>query len=73
LILAKDGAIAQMSPVQVLTSVYLAGSLFPCVVTLLAIAREMRGKFVVQLVAKQVLAAVLFSVILAHGGAWLLR
>jgi ferrous iron transport protein B len=73
LLLARSPELASMTQVQVLTAVYLAGSLLPCAVTLLAIAREMRGRFVVRLVLRQVLAAVVFSAIMAHVGAWLLR
>jgi Fe2+ transport system protein B len=63
--------IAPMSPSQILTGVYLAGVLLPCLVTALTITREMSWGFVCMLLARQALAAVAFAVLLGWGG-WLL-
>lgn len=57
------------SSVQVLTIVYLAGVLLPCLVTLLTVVREMSFSYAWRMVARQVAAAVLFSLLLAWGGA----
>lgn len=59
------------SPVQVLTAVYLAGVLLPCMVTLLTVVREMSAGFAWRMVGRQVLAAVAFSLLIAWGGALL--
>lgn len=61
-----------VSSVQVLTIVYLAGVLLPCMVTLLTVVREMSFSFAWRMVARQVAAAVLFSLLVAWGGAWLM-
>jgi len=60
--------VALDGPVQVLTAVYLAGVLLPCLVTLLTIAREMKWRFAFKLCARQVAWAVAFSLIIAWGG-----
>jgi ferrous iron transport protein B len=57
-----------MTSVQLLTGVYLAGVLLPCLVTALTIAREKSWRFTSRLLAKQAVAAVLFSLALAWGG-----
>ena len=57
-----------LEPAQVLTVVYLAGVLLPCMVTLLTVIREVSAKFALRLVSKQALAAVVFSLIIAWGG-----
>ena len=56
------------SQVQVLTVVYLAGVLLPCLVTLFTIMREISVRFALKLVARQMAAAVLFSLVLAWTG-----
>ncbi len=60
------------SSVQVLTAVYLAGVLLPCLVTVLTVAREMRLKFALKMVARQVLFVAFFSLCIAWGGALLI-
>ena len=57
------------TPVQVLTAVYLAGVLLPCLVTLLTIAREFSLTDAAKLCLRQVTAAAAFSLLLAWGGA----
>lgn len=59
------------TPAQVLTAVYLAGVLLPCLVTLFAIAREMRWRFALKLCARQMVWAAGFSLLIAWGGALL--
>ncbi len=57
------------SPVQVLTAVYLAGVLLPCLVTVFTVVREMHPKFALKMVGRQMLFAVTFSLSIAWGGA----
>ena len=71
LLLAEPGVAASLSAVQLLTAVYLAGVLLPCLVTCLAIAREQGRAFALRLVGRQAVAATAFSALLAWGGAWL--
>lgn len=61
--------VAITTPVQVLTAVYLAGVLLPCLVTLWTIAREFTPGYAAKLCARQVAAAAVFSLVLAWGGA----
>ncbi len=61
--------VALESPSQVLTAVYLAGVLLPCLVTLLTIGREMGGRFAGRLALRQAAWAVSFSIAIAWGGA----
>lgn len=60
--------LAQVTPVQLLTGVYLAGVLLPCLVTALTIAREQSLHFALRLVIQQATAAILFALLLAWGG-----
>lgn len=55
-------------PLQVLTAVYLAGVLLPCLVTVLTVAREMRPGFAVKMIGRQASFAALFSLLIAWGG-----
>ena len=71
LLLAEPGVAASLSAVQLLTAVYLAGVLLPCLVTCLTIAREQGRAFALRLVGRQAAAAAAFSALLAWGGAWL--
>ena len=57
------------SAVQVLTIVYLAGVLLPCLVTLLTVAREMRWKFAFRMLGRQVAFAAGFALCIAWIGA----
>ena len=71
LLLAEQSSAASLTSVQILTGVYLAGVLLPCLVTVLTIAREQSWKFAGKLVARQLSAAVIFSALLAWVGYWL--
>jgi Fe2+ transport system protein B len=68
LILAEPGLANALSPLQLLTSVYIAGVLLPCLVTLLTIIREQNWKFAAKMIGKQATAAVIFTLILAWAG-----
>lgn len=61
--------VALETPVQVLTAVYLAGVLLPCLVTVLAVAREMRPRFALKMVGRQAMFAALFALGIAWVGA----
>lgn len=61
--------VALSTPAQVLTAVYLAGILLPCLVTVFTIIREMRWKFAARLCARQMAWAAGFALIIAWGGA----
>jgi len=65
---AEHGLAFPMTTVQVLTGVYLAGVLFPCLVTALTIARETNWRSTGMLLLRQALFAIGFTLILAWGG-----
>jgi ferrous iron transport protein B len=69
LLFAKYDQIAALTDIQLLTAVYLAGELLPCLVTVLTIYREKSRRFVASLLLKQAIAAIVFSLVLAWGGA----
>ncbi len=71
LLLAEPGVATSLSAVQLLTAVYLAGVLLPCLVTCLTIAREQGRAFALRLMGRQAMAAAGFSALLAWGGAWI--
>lgn len=71
-LLAGDAAEGGLTASQAVTAVYLAGVLLPCLVTAMAIARETGRLRAFKLLARQFVFAVLFSVILAWGGRWVL-
>ncbi|MBE9062609.1 nucleoside recognition domain-containing protein [cf. Phormidesmis sp. LEGE 11477] len=71
LLFAEPDTLAVLTPLQVLTGVYLAGVLLPCLVTALTIAREQSVRFAVGLMVRQAIAAITFSMLLAWGGHWL--
>ncbi|MEO0868241.1 MAG: nucleoside recognition domain-containing protein, partial [Cyanobacteria bacterium J06642_11] len=71
LLFAEPDALVLLTPLQVLTGVYLAGILLPCLFTALTIAREQSVRFAVGLIARQAIAASVFSMLLAWGGRWL--
>lgn len=73
LLLAEESSVASLTSVQILTGVYLAGVLLPCLVTVLTIAREQSWKFAGKLVLRQLAAAMTFAAILAWGGHWLIE
>jgi Fe2+ transport system protein B len=65
LLFAEPDLVEALTPLQVLTGVYLAGVLLPCLVTMLTIAREQSKHFVLKLIGRQALAATVFTVLLA--------
>lgn len=68
LLFAEDDLLATLTPPQLLSGVYLAGVLLPCLVTVLTIAREQSPRFALFLMSRQAFAAIAFSVVLAWGG-----
>jgi len=73
LLFAQPETLKALSGVQILTGVYLAGVLLPCLVTALTIAREQSSRFVLLLMLRQAVAACVFAAVLAWGGALLWR
>lgn len=65
--------VALETPAQVLTAVYLAGVLLPCLVTLFTIGREMRWNFAAKLAGRQMAWAAGFSLAIAWIGALICR
>jgi Fe2+ transport system protein B len=65
---AENGLAFPMTTVQVLTGVYLAGVLFPCLVTALTNDRETSWKSTGLLLLRQALFAIGFTLFLAWGG-----
>ena len=57
------------SPVQVLTAVYLAGVLLPCLVTALTVAKEIKPSFALKMMGRQACFAAFFSLCIAWTGA----
>ncbi len=68
LLFAEPETLAMLTPLQILTGVYLAGVLLPCLVTMLTIMREQSPRFALLLLSRQAIAAVVFSWLLAWGG-----
>lgn len=69
---ASDGLAMPMNIAQTLTAVYLAGVLLPCLVTALTIARETSWRRAASILLRQAGFAILFTLILAWGGWWLI-
>lgn len=72
LLLQSDGlsaTLSAMTPVQVLTAVYLAGVLLPCLVTAIAVAKELSPKYASRMLLRQAAAAAGFSLLIGWGGA----
>jgi len=65
LLFVEPETLAMLTPLQVLTGVYLAGVLLPCFVTLLTIVREQSLRFALLLLSRQAIAAIAFSLLLA--------
>ncbi|MDQ3802435.1 MAG: 50S ribosome-binding GTPase [Acidobacteriota bacterium] len=65
LLFVSQDNFAAMTPGQILTGVYLAGVLLPCLVTCLTIMREESVGFIFKLLHRQVIAACCFTLILA--------
>jgi len=68
LLLADSNILAGLSASQLLTALFLAGVLTPCLVTLVSIAREVSVAFAGKLLARQATAAVVASTALAWAG-----
>ena len=66
LLLAEPSLINSLSAIQIMTAVYLAGTLLPCVVTFMTIIREMSWMFVLKMIGKQIIAVTAFTLLLAH-------
>jgi len=66
LLLAEPNLVSSLSAIQILTGVYLAGTLLPCIVTFLTVIREMSWIFAIKMVGKQIIAVVAFTLVLAH-------
>ena len=60
--------VASLGALQLLTAVYLAGVLLPCLVTTLTIGRELTARFALRLLARQAAFACVFALCLAWGG-----
>jgi len=71
LLLAEPSIATSLSAIQLLTAVYLAGVLLPCLITCLTVMREHSRQFAFQLMGQQAVAAIGFSCLLAWSGAWL--
>ncbi|KAF7771140.1 ferrous iron transport protein B [Pseudoalteromonas citrea] len=56
-----------MSDVQLLSAVYLAGVMLPCIVSLLTIVREMRWHFAAKMALRQMTCAIGFTAIISWG------
>jgi len=69
LLFTEPNVVGALTPSQILTAVYLAGVILPCLVTLLTIVREVSWGFALKLLSQQVVAAVSFSLLLAWGSA----
>ncbi|NET60599.1 MAG: ferrous iron transporter B [Symploca sp. SIO2E6] len=69
LLFTEPNVVGVLTPSQILTAVYLAGVILPCLVTLLTIVREVSWRFALKLLSQQVVAGVGFSLLLAWGSA----
>ena len=70
-LLAEQGTARELTNGQLLTAVYLAGTLVPCLVTLLTISKEKGKSFAGTLLLKQAAASVAFAAIIGWGTATL--
>jgi Fe2+ transport system protein B len=68
LLTTSTGLVAPLTAMQVLTAVYLAGVLLPCLVTALQIARELGLRHAVRLIARQAAFAAAFAALLGWSG-----
>lgn len=71
LLFAETDGLAGLTDVPLLSGVYLAGVLMPCLVTVLTIGREQSWVFVVRLLGRQMLMATMFAGLLACVGWWI--
>ena len=68
LLLGNPDVATSLGALQLLTAVYLAGVLLPCLVTTLTIGRELSARFALRLLARQAAFACAFALVLAWGG-----
>lgn len=68
LLFAEPGLLPQLSPLQLLTGLYLGSVLTPCLVTAMTIARERSSRFALLLLVRQAAAAVIFTIVLVLAG-----
>ena len=68
LLLGEGSLAASLTGLQLLSAVYLAGVLLPCLVTSRTVARELSAAFALRLVARQAAFACGFTLLLAWGG-----
>ncbi|WP_323174442.1 nucleoside recognition domain-containing protein [Natrialba sp. PRR66] len=71
LLLQSDGlseTLSALTPVQVLTAVYLAGVLLPCLVTTITVAKELSPRYAGRMMLRQAAAAIGFSLLIGWGG-----
>ena len=68
LIFGEGDLATHLSALQLLTAVYLAGVLLPCLVTSLTIARELSPRQALRIIGRQAAFATLFTLALAWGG-----
>lgn len=66
LLLAEPSLVSSLSAIQILTAVYLAGTLLPCIVTFMTVIREMSWMFALKMIGKQIIAVTAFTLLLAH-------
>lgn len=67
LLFATSGQAEVMTSAQILSGVYLASVVLPCLVTALTMSRELNRKIAMRMLTKQMTAAIIFTIILAHG------
>jgi ferrous iron transport protein B len=67
-LLVEGGVAGNLTPVQVLVAVYLAGVLLPCLVTAFTVAREVSVRWALAMMARQAAAAVCFAILIAWTG-----
>jgi len=66
---ALSATLSAMTPIQVLTAVYLAGVLLPCLVTAITVAKELSPRYAGRMLLRQAAAAIGFSLLIGWGGA----
>lgn len=69
---AQGVKLAEVTDLQLLCTVYLAGVMLPCLVSLLTIIREMRWQFATQMVIRQISWAIIFTMSISWGFAWVM-
>ncbi|MBQ4835509.1 nucleoside recognition domain-containing protein [Pseudoalteromonas luteoviolacea] len=70
---AQGIKLAEVTDLQLLCTVYLAGVMLPCLVSLLTIIREMRWRFASQMVFRQISWAIIFTMSISWGFTWIMH